>query len=365
MGFQFIREECYSRVRSQGAPSRRNGKARKGTGKLSAREVIAEAIRAVGATPHVTAPQPPRSLYGLPAEDLPIWLDQIESMAHDVKVQTAHGERRQRSDTPILLGVVASYPAKADEGDPLYVAWRERTIEFFKLRYGSLLVSVLEHTDEPFGHLHAEITNLGMSVKTLHAGHSAMRESAKRGDTKKMQSDAYKDGARRLQDDFFKAVSIESGLARIGPKKRRKTRAQWQAEKQANIATAIGLLREHERFQEATIRACNANVLMDKAERRAERVARDAEFAQRHQAAERERLAEERAEINGLQQSNRAKEKELASALADASVIKLRADNDRLKQHVSRLSAMVTAELAPQSSGHYSAGLSSPIFRKP
>lgn len=92
-------------------------------------------IRADGATPHVTAPQPPRSVYGMQAEDLPLWLDQIEAMALDVKVQTAHGERRQRSDTPILLGVVASFPAKADEGNPLYVSWREKTIEFFKMRY--------------------------------------------------------------------------------------------------------------------------------------------------------------------------------------------------------------------------------------
>lgn len=365
MGFQFIREECYATIRSQAAPSGKHGKARTGRGKLSAREVIAEAIRADGAAPHVSAPQPPRSIYGLEANELPLWLDQIESMALDVKVPTSHGERRQRSDTPILLGVVASYPAKADETDPLYILWRKKTVEFFKQRYGSALISVLEHTDENFGHLHAEITNRGMSVKSLHAGHSAMLDSAKRGETKKIQSDAYKKGARKLQDDFYKLVGVESGLARIGPNKRRKTRSEWQAEKQSNLASAIGLLKANECLHEAAKKSNDAEILMDKAQHRADEVERGAAIIDIAQAAESKKLTEERAEIYMLQQSNNAHRKELASALADADVIKLKAENNRLRQHVNQLSGVVIGEQVPPSSENLGAARHPVIFQKP
>ena len=365
MGFQFIREECYARVRSQPAPCGKKSNRRDYRGKLSAREVIAEAIRADGASPHVISPQPPRSVYGMQAADLPLWLDQIEAMALDVRVPTAHGEKRQRRDTPILLGVVASYPAKADDGDPLYLSWREKTIEFFKRRYGPSLVSVLEHTDEEFGHLHAEIATRGMSVKTLHAGHSAMQESAQRGESKKMQSDAYKKGARQLRDDFYKSVSIECGLARIGPNRRRQTRAEWQAEKQANVASALGLLKESERIQEATIRACNADILMGRAEHRAEEVARRVEIVRCELALERRKLARERAEMDRLQISNSTRDKELTAALADASIVKLKADNDRLKQHVNKLSGMVTAMQDSPLSANHPNGIDSTIFQKP
>lgn len=238
MGFQFIREECYARIRTCGAPSNRTTSNIRSTGKRSAREIIEEAIRAPGAAPHVGVPNEPRCHHGLAGRSLLKWLDLIERQADKVTVETKKGLRKQRSDTPILMGVIATFPAQANDKDASYVEWRERTIEFFKKRYGSALISVLEHTDEAFGHLHAQVTNNGMSVKTLHAGHREALKAAKCGATKKAQSEAYKNGARQLQEEFYKDVGVRSGLARIGAGRQRLTRAQWHAEKQSNAATA-------------------------------------------------------------------------------------------------------------------------------
>lgn len=239
-GYQFIREECFAKVKSQGKPTGITGQARDtGSGKLSGRDVIAEAIRVENAAPHVRAPTPPRCLYGQSADKLMGWYDELVMQAGDVRTTTAAGvEKRQRSDVPIMMGVVASYPGKADDSDAAYVAWRDATTRFMREHYGDNLVSVLEHTDEEHGHVHAIVSNQGRSVKSLHAGFSAMQKSASEGEPKKLQSIAYQSGGRALQDAFFDQVASKVGLARIGPRKRRLTRREWHAEQQANDAIA-------------------------------------------------------------------------------------------------------------------------------
>ncbi|WP_139227224.1 hypothetical protein [Collimonas sp. OK307] len=204
-------------------------------GKLAARQVIAEAIREQGAAPHVDSPKPPTLLFGMAAEDLALWWEQVEDMSKNVTVSTVKGERKQRSDTPILLGAVASYPGPADESDPLYVEWRGRTVAWLKDHYKGTLVTVMEHTDESYGHIHALCCDAGRSIKSLHAGFSA----ASKVEGKKEKSDAYKIAERALQDDYSKNVGVESGLARIGPKRRRLTRSAWRAEQQSNTSLAL------------------------------------------------------------------------------------------------------------------------------
>ena len=239
-GYQFIREECYAKVRGQGAPTGISGKARDtGSGKLSAKQVIAEAIRNEHAAPHVKAPEPPRCIYGEPADKLMTWYDELAVKAGEVTTMTAAGvKKRQRVDVPIMMGVVASYPGKADDDDAAYVAWRDSTLRFMQERYGDQLVSVLEHKDEEHGHVHAIVANDGKPIKPSHAGFSAMQKAAAEGEPKKMQSIAYQEGCRALQDVFFDQVASKVGLARLGPKKRRLTRREWHAEQQANAAIA-------------------------------------------------------------------------------------------------------------------------------
>lgn len=268
MGSQFIRAECYASVRGQAPPPIvKNGRKSGGyvgkprRGKLSAAEIIAEATREHGAAPHVPHPKPPNCLFGETAEDLPLWLGQLEELAAGVKVEMADGrQRKQRKDTPILMGVVASYPGKADETDELYLLWREKTLDYLKEKYGKNLVSVLEHTDEEYGHIHAFVSNKGHSVKPLHDGFAAQAAAAEEGRDKKAQSEAFKQGGRAFQDDFQAKVGIVTGLARIGPARPRLTRDAWQAEKQANKARALAMA-EADRVIKASQEASGALAL--------------------------------------------------------------------------------------------------------
>lgn len=49
----------------------------------------------------------------------------------------------------------------------------------------------------------------------------------------KMGNAAYRAKAREIQDDYFEQVSLPCGLTRTGPKRRRLSRQQWKAEKEA------------------------------------------------------------------------------------------------------------------------------------
>jgi hypothetical protein len=268
MGYQFFREETYARVRSQPPPKRGKGQggASAQTGKRSARQIIDEALRAPDATPHVPRPEPPRILVGAGLEEARIELDQVLELARDVKVPNGKGgTRRQRDDTPILLGAVCSYPGRADDDDPLYREWRERSVAWLRETYGDdRLIAIVEHTDEPHGHIHALVHNRGESVKPSHAGHRAAAAVAAAGGTKKAGSDAYKAAERERQDDYHAKVGSKAGLLRIGPGRQRLTRPEYRARAQAAQAEAAAAIEA--RSFTARARA-DADAIVDAAKR--------------------------------------------------------------------------------------------------
>jgi hypothetical protein len=151
------------------------------------------------------------------------------ALADAQRTPVGSSERKQRVDTPILLGAVASFPQPANESNCAYVEWRDRTLAFFRQRYGAHLVAVLEHLDEAHGHLHALVANDGASVKPLHAGHAAAMKMT----GPKPRSQAYKAAERALQDEFHAQVAAPCGMARVGPRRRRLTRAEWQSDQLA------------------------------------------------------------------------------------------------------------------------------------
>lgn len=290
MGIQFFREEVYAIKRSLGAP-RKGGK--RVAGKASARDVVLENIRAAGAAPHVPIPRPPICHAGLPPEQLEAWCDNLEIRAKQAKVHvTRRGIVRQRSDTPILLAAVASFPGPADENDQRYVEWRRLTIKFALENYDDV-VSILEHTDETNGHLHILRANDGRSVKHLHAGHAAAVQAKKQGATRKEQSLAYKAACRTLQDRYFEKVSIACGLARLGPRRPRKSKGEWQAEQQSNAARAAAMMAL--KMREAEVE--NARKLAIETVKRIKAKNDQVEAAAAKAKAERESLAVERAAL--------------------------------------------------------------------
>lgn len=215
MGPQFIEVEVFARKADKRKKISR-----------TAREIVNEAIREENHIHHLENSAVPVLLFG----DLP---DQVLDVAEAaVEAERDTRGRKIRSDRPILLAGVASFPTKFDEMDELqreaYVKWKTLTVDFLRTEYGEALMSVVEHTDEPRGHLHFYAVNLSsiQNTRELHPGHAATK-----GQEGAHAMAAYKDGCRQFQDRYFQAVSLKVGMTRTGPKRQKLTRKDWKEQK--------------------------------------------------------------------------------------------------------------------------------------
>jgi len=215
MGPQFIEVEVFARK-----ADKRKKIAR------TAREIVSEAVRDENHIHHLAEPGEPVLLFG----DRP---DQVLDVAElAVEAERDGRGRKIRSDRPILLAGVASFPTKFDEmdeeGRAAYEKWKGLTLDFLRAEYGEALMSVVEHTDEPRGHLHFYAVNLAtvQNTRDLHPGHAAAK-----GKDGAHGMAAYKDGCRQFQDRYFEAVSLKVGLTRSGPKREKLTRQEWKDKK--------------------------------------------------------------------------------------------------------------------------------------
>ncbi len=254
MSYQFVRLETYS---TKGNSKRRNVAA-----------ICAEAARAPDAAPHVAAPLPPKVLHGV--DPMAALLMHDEHVARSKQALRGTGDRI-RKDTHTLACCVASYPdftRPAPEGQPsrptihdpdrraTYERWRADAIQFMLTeaeRYGRRVLSIVEHTDEDHPHLHSiEIAaNPRADCKAAHPGLIAKTAAEKASpQDKKAATRAFKMAMSGFQDDYFRAVGIKHGQARTGPKRRRLSRAAWNAE-QREAASAADRLNRLAAEQEA------------------------------------------------------------------------------------------------------------------
>ena len=231
MSFQFVHLETYSR---------KGDAAGRSTG-----FVFAEARRDRGASVHVAHPAPPFVVHGMD-------IDAAESR-HDAAADAARTTpkggkpRKIRVDQHTLLTVVASHPftveeIRADAAKRRDVEnWERLTVDWLKTQYGDALVSVVRHEDESHWHLHIYVlpSSSDMKASALHPGQTAKAEIMAAGpapgeDSKALNrrgDAAYRRAMRGWQNSYFEAVAVKCGLTRIGPARRRLTRAEWQAEK--------------------------------------------------------------------------------------------------------------------------------------
>lgn len=220
--------EVFAATPGQPRPAKKGGAVvRTSERKLSAAAAVGEAARLEGCAPHVAEPKAPKTLHGIGAEGLAGWCEDLLKTAAQ---QVGEGGRKQRKDTPVLMGIVASYPGPPDDSDASYVRWKELNVSYFKQKFGASVASILEHTDEKHGHLHVLIHNRGLSVKPLHPGYAASVPIRQAGGTQAAQSEAYKKAAKGWQDEYHEQVAARCGLARIGPGRQRLSRKQWQAQ---------------------------------------------------------------------------------------------------------------------------------------
>ena len=292
-GFQFMHAEVFAGGAGQARPAKKGGKVvRTNERKLSAAQVVGEAARLAGCAPHVSEPVTPRTLYGLGADELEQWCADLVATAGQ---QVDEKGRKQRKDTAILMGVVASYPGPPDEGDPNYVRWKALNVAYFCEKFGPNVASIVEHLDEKHGHLHVLVAAGGKSVKPLHPGYAASVPIRQAGGTQAAQSDAYKAAARGWQDEYHKKVAAECGLARLGPGRQRLSRAQWLDQQRQVEAAAIRGRRLDEKDKTISQAAATARELKSKVNLRA------AELKEREEALHRRLLALSKVELERVE----------------------------------------------------------------
>jgi len=174
--YQFGHVEAYARKPQKGA--------------WSIRDVAAEAERKREHCMHVEQPQEPIRVFGCSPSEA---VEQAEAWGAQAK--DAKG-RKLRSDAPVLLAGVLSYPRQGFYAVP----------------------------------------KSGQSFNKLHSGRAAAAEAKRKGETKAAQQYAHNNAMRNWQDRFYQAVGREFGLARLGPKRQRLTRAEWVAQQAAQQA---------------------------------------------------------------------------------------------------------------------------------
>ena len=209
MSYQFLHVESYSRVKSK-----------QGAGKLNVAEVIAEANRDPGNCPHVEHPKPPVPVFG----DLKKVEVEVQEWAGSMTDARGH---KLRKDAQCLLAGVISLPREQEED---WEAFKKASLLWLKKKYGNTLKAVVAHEDEAHPHLHFYcVPEKGERFESIHEGKAAalLLKQEKKG----VQNLAYIQAMRGLQDDFGHQVGQRFGLTRLGPGRRRLTRAQHQAEK--------------------------------------------------------------------------------------------------------------------------------------
>lgn len=228
-GYQFFHDEVYSPTASKltGSKKTAKGGSRTSGGTLkswNAREVLAEALRELGACSHVPAPRPPTILMG-----------DLQRLADDMDVWVKPS--KQRKDTPILIAGVISAPWPPD--DPRSEEWRKDTLDYLKKKYGANLHTVIGHEDEAYDHLHFYVCKKDFQpVKPLHIGYAAQAQAKADGASSRDQDLAYKKAMKAMQDDFYAQVSERHGHARKGPGRARLGRAEWREMQDDNHARA-------------------------------------------------------------------------------------------------------------------------------
>lgn len=224
--YQFIHVDAYGRegsTQTKISMDKHGAKVTTTTKSRSAKEILSEQWREDGACPHIKNPGEPTLLYGVPPQDvLPImneWADQAKD---------AQGRKLRKDGNCVLIGV-ASLPRAMEDQFPEFA---EDTLEWLKEKYGDRLKSVVVHNDESHPHLHFTVVpHIGERFDEIHEGIRAKNEAKKNNKKAGDQNYAYKEAMRAFQDEFSKKVAMAHGLTRIGPARRRLTRAQWHAER--------------------------------------------------------------------------------------------------------------------------------------
>ncbi len=220
MGYQFIHYNKYNCKKAIG--------------------IIAEVMRTPGFCSHVEKkpldPKPPiihfvdeKTLLALPSA----LAEQVKGTRREYMLNGKKVSRGLRADSLVLMAGVVSFPRELAEDSPsMWDFAKRKTIEKLKREYGSQLIAVLEHTDEPHPHLHFYVVPDDLDMEkicvALQASNSV--DPKRKASTKKARKAEEIAALQRFQDRWHEEVMADCGLARYGPKRQRVSRAEWKAQ---------------------------------------------------------------------------------------------------------------------------------------
>jgi hypothetical protein len=340
----------------------------------SVEQILGEAARKPMFSDHVKGAKPYNQVYGISPDQVRAKHDEMVAACY-VEATLADGRvarRGIRKDRHTLLTAVASYPlltTQVVKGSPDredYERWIDLNVKWLKEMFSDQLVSVIEHVDEEYAHIHAYILPLGApscSARHLNPAWQVKEEAealAKENghsgkEAVKLGNRAYRARGRELQDLYFDEVGLPAGLTRTGPKRERLSRSQWKARKEQAKKNSE-LLRQMSGRVEGIVDA-EAQLAVDTNQRAAEvveelavvKVLRDEAKAAKEEADAVAKAILERAEIESqsIKQRARAELAEWARRL-EGQEAKLQSDHhafEREKREVLQDTALRTASV--------------------
>ncbi len=247
----------------------------------SVTQIFGEARRDPEYSAHIDEKErkPPVVVWGMSVAEIEAEHDaMLEHSATTVILKNGTTARRAiRQDRHTLMTAIASFPVprelveRSQEEQGRYGYWRQKNVDYFRELWGDRVRGIIEHRDE--GHLHLHVYGLpddpDCQARNMNAAYAAKIGELKRleaegvdnKEARKAANVLYKAEMRKFQDDYFQRVGIPCGLTREGPKRERKSRRQWQIEKeQARSASDFSLCHrieatERDRMAAETLKA--------------------------------------------------------------------------------------------------------------
>jgi hypothetical protein len=292
-GYQFAHLELWGRqpppVKKTKTPrhgqawSAKSNKPQQGEGRWTVADILGEAGRTAGHCPHVAEPHA-EIVHGLSLAELRA---EHDKRAAEATIVHGKGRRKIRIDQQTLASLVISHPTPCRElANPAkaeaVLAWEQAVIAWARRQHGEQVASVVRHWDEGHPHLHLLLLPDGpeMRARLLHPGNVAkdrvMAEERAKGTDReqinRLGDRAYRAAMRAWQDEVHAEVSAWHGHARLGPRRQRLQRPEWQAvqRQQEALAAAARMVEDRTAKDEALLREAHANLAEELARSRQE-----------------------------------------------------------------------------------------------
>ncbi len=275
-------------------------------------QVVDEGLRTGEYHPHVEHPKPPVPVFGDPGGFQQMHDAHVAARKTRAVKNGRVSERAIRTDRHTLFTIVASYPSltTAVEASPeeltRFKRWVDLNLTWVQAQYGDQPKVAFVHTDETYPHIHFWCLpdDPGGDATLLHPGKVAKREVEARlksegappREAVAAGNRALKSAMRAWQDSYHRTVGAPLGMLRDGPKRRRLSRSQYQAE-QAMLAHHRALEEDRVRLEAQVVVLAQTVTTMAAQQRELEtKAAAFVDRAERHH----NRMRDEVAQVNAL-----------------------------------------------------------------